>query len=408
MSNLTTAPAPKDNNGLSTFSDVFGSELKINESAQKLTEQIGIGYVKDPDDQVIRQFGNGNKIRSASSTTQFAWCLPGKDSRNELWREVLAVKGFIVKSKNGLVLWGEKDDAPNGEKKDEKKTNKLLCQSTCSTFGDLELIGNKSYPYPDFYSPQEYQVENTPIMDMENKFNFIGSRGLSCAECVRRGDHTSGKSYCAINASIVFAVTHYGELDFDGNFVWNEITAFPSRSAEGTPLYKEPVLIHIPISKTAYYKAADVENSSTLPTSIVPPEAVSFRKLWLSLAKQNKILAISNPTTPTYWLSEIEMYLAEPKSPDAPTKSIPVFRETEVDLRQDRDKLTLFKSCMDNYTSLVEEYCRDNNYSLGNPLGESNVNRNPRLKVVTSEDSTSISQDDDNDSNGKNFKVWAR
>jgi hypothetical protein len=397
-----------NNNENSALFDVFGGAIEINETAQKLTEQIGVGYVKDPDEQVIRQFGNGAKVKGAHAAGQFSWCLPGKDTRNELWREVLAVRGFIVKSKNGLVLWGDKNDTSEADKGDEKKKNGPICQSTSCTFGDLELFGAKAYPFPDFYSPEEYQVKNTPIIDMETKFNFVGSRGLSCAECVRRGNHTSGKSYCAINPSIVFAVTHYGDEDFEGNFVWNEITKFPSKSAEGTPLYKEPVLVHIPISKTAYFKATEVENSSTIPSSVVPPDAVPFRKFWLSLAKQNKILAINNPTTPTYWLSEVEMYLATPKDPNAPTKFVPVFKETPVDLKQDRDKLTLFKSCIDTYSSLVESYCSENNYTLGKPrTEESPVLRNQGVKTITAETEAN-SQSNGAVENGKNFQVWSR
>jgi len=405
MSDLTNLNPDNNNN----FLEVFGADVDINESAQKMIDQIGVGYVRDPDEMVIRQFGNG-KVRGAHATTQFCWSLPGKESRNEVWREVLAVKGFIIKSKNGLVLWQENDQESKVKEEGAKSAPKgPVCQSISCTFGDLELNGAKPYPFPDFYSPQEYQVDNTPIVDMETKFNFVGKRGLTCAECVRRGDHQEGKSYCAINGSIVFAVTHYGEEDFDGNFVWNEITKFPSRSATGEPMYKEPVLVHIPISKTAYYKSTEVESSATLATSIVPPDAVSFRKFWLQLAKQNKILSINDVITPTYWLSEVEMYLAEPKSSDAPTKSVPVFRETDTDLRQDKDKLIEYKTCIDLYHSLVSTYCTENNYSLGNVLDHTNTFTNKGVKMVTPVESTTSNEaENGHEQNGKNFKVWSR
>jgi hypothetical protein len=407
MSNLA-------NSNNENFLSILGEGLELNEEGQKLTEKIGESYIKDPDEVVIRQFGKG-KIKGAHGSLNFLWGLPGKDSKQELWREVVAVRGFIIKSKNGLILWGKDEEDP--AKKEEKKSTGPICSSTSNVFGDLHLKGSKAYPYPDFYSPQEYQVPNTPIIDMETKFKFRGSRGLSCADCVRRGDNNQDKAYCSINASIVFAVTEYAEVGLTDELVWNPITKFPSMADPSgeNGLYGSPVLVHIPISKTAYFKNQEVETTATKRNSIVPPEAVPFRKFWLNMAQERNLLSLNNPITPVYWLVETEMYLGEPRDPKAVTTSIPVFKKTDVVLKEDRDKLTLFKSCLDQYTSLVEEYCFEKNYSLGSKVSElddlsstGSIKEVKEISAVDTESDTTNQSLSNGNSETHNFKVWSK
>lgn len=396
MTNNKLAKSSKGNmTPTSSAADVLkalGLDVGLNESAQELNEAkaAASGWVQDPDEVVFKQFGFGKK-RGMHTFLSMAWSEAGKPS-NELRSQVDAVRGFVLRSKNGFILWAQKNDAKsddqnNAEKKD-KKARGPICRSICSEYGDFTLKGDRSYPFPHFWTPQAFSdgpIPGVPDQAVEDVYKLIGSRGKSCADCVRAGENTDGNSYCSTNSSIVFAVTEYG-IERDGEISWHPITKY-STSPDGKPLYDKPVIIHGLISKTAYRKYQAFENNETNADSFIPGDCKNFYQYASSLNSKGRIISVDNPMNPVLWPEETELYLATPAASDAPTASIPVFRSSGRDLTTDPSVATLYNACLQQYEAALSEYAEEKKYDFGGPVGETRVPRlTPKAKTVVAEE----------------------
>lgn len=339
--------------------------VQINVQAEEDTKQIynsKSGYTPPADAKLFRRFGTKGAIHKLTS---FEWCQPG-DEINELWRTVNAIRGYMVKVKSGFALYAPYDA--------DDKTAKRgpVCTTTRAQFGDTVILDQRPYPYAYLYGPNVYGAETTPDPDLDSKIRFYGSRGLSCADCVRNRDHIiagaakSADSVCGLTTSIVFAVTELGYLS-QGKLTWIKINELQDPENPELSLYNGPIIVTGDISKTAAFKNQEVSTSTDKKGCVVPPDAKPLRPFWLDRAGAKKIVPTTDPVTPAYWTGKIEMYLGIPTDPEARTASVPVFRVAE---ELSPEVVTEYKTIMADYRNQVNEYNASVNLEAGGPLSE--------------------------------------
>jgi hypothetical protein len=223
----------------------------------------------------------------------FSWSAPSKDNKKdanaipEITEPIVGLRGYILHSGTRLSLF-------------DSENKKQVCGSVSSVIGydsDRKPILNKN-PYPissPVYNGRGYSANPEdpafPNPIIEN-LKVMGSRGLSCAECINRGEDqitlvpetgpNAGKEVtqqCGASNKIIFCVLQFAIIELNdagkNEAVWYTPDKYLSR--KGLPIIKGPFILELDLGRAQATKKIGPKFAIvTEPHSCVPADAVTW------------------------------------------------------------------------------------------------------------------------------------
>jgi hypothetical protein len=340
-----------------------------------------------------------------------------KQSKNILWHDPdsetkessfvgpflpIAVRGFVLKAKDGLILYAS--DEMKAEASSDAKLPPVCVASSC-TVGSIEFKGNSPSPFPLSSWLSVSKTSNKANAEITN-LKLTGSRGESCTECIYKGHNVEGTvtgrvNKCQPTVGLLFAITHVAKANskLAEGIEWFPITAL--HDEDMNPVYSSPVIVNIESTKSVNgssgYNSVWVQDvgsveaatASTGGRKYIPDDVSFFYNYWTQLRSQGFIRPArkgtklpEHPRLPLSIPVQTEIYLATLQSPCAYATACPVFR-TSGYVEQNPQLFSDYLQSMNTYITTYEDYLTKNNLT-DNSYAE--VDTSVKLKSVNSDE----------------------
>jgi hypothetical protein len=303
---------------------------------------------------------------------------------------VIGLRGYLVSVLYSYSLFEAQED----DKSKDAKVNAPICSLTKAKLGE--------YIYP--YSPtplskwQKAYGGNEPTKSII-QLDLHGSRGKSCADCIRDGENVNissnpniKKSSCSVAPSFIFLATEFyikrsdklggngwvkpSELEYDGE-------ANPYTNSACIPLYiKTNASLDGSSGKPSIYVFnAPEANIQTQKDGIkFIPDDVQFLAMYWENLLDNGQMKFSTPSTklpytplaPLTPLVQTEVYLSPlTNAPNYATSAL-VFRTSET-FTENPSLIVSWGQAMTEYINTIDKYMTENNLTLNDFVQKAEV-----------------------------------
>lgn len=336
-----------------------------------------------------------------------------KQAKNILWHDAgsetketsfvgpfqpVAVRGFILKAKDGLILYAS--DEMKQEASSDAKVAPVCVASSC-TVGSVEFKGNNPSPFPLSSWLSVSKTSNKANNEITN-LKLTGSRGESCAECIFKGHNVEGTvegkvNKCQPTVGLLFAITHVAKANskLESGIEWFPITVLHDEDMK--PIYTSPVIVNIESTKSVngsngynsiWVKdvgSVDIATASTGGRKYVPDDVKLLYNYWAELRSQGFIRPArkgtklpEHPRLPLSIPVQTELFLANFQSNCSYANSCPVYR-TSGYVEQNPQLFVDYLQCLNTYINTYEDYIAKNNltdssYSMVDNVAKLNSN----------------------------------
>lgn len=314
MSDLVKSEESVLNNGSIEFIDPESEEAGFF--------QMTAATVRKPDYESM-----AFRTIEASKERSMFWHIPGTEMR-EVQQDVIALRGVIIKPRFGFSLY----DSQN------KRTN---CYTVAIEPDRGPHVQDRQPMQMPIYSPQKYKTPGVAD-DLVSYYNPIGAKGISCVECVRRGENiikyvddkgNAQTDECGLNSSLIFAVMQLGISKQNlaaRKIELSWVNVLDLKDIEGNQIYNSPFVANIRISRMPVTKAIgknlQVKNATTGGYSPVDAQTLG------AFLRQMHNEGLVRPARggKVIYNSVVEMHVAQPTEAYAKDlsnliKAIPVF-----------------------------------------------------------------------------------
>lgn len=301
------------------------------------------------------------KSKKLAQHEVFNWHVAGdKDKEGVVDNmKILAVRGFILKAKDGYTFFAVPDGSSDGKKMP-------ICQTTECTIGEYTYKTSEPSPYPlDRWINKGAEKDHRPSPHLKG-LALKGSRGQSCHECVLNGNNIKFKKdadgniitdfktnkpivedRCGPSNTILFAVTHVAKKVKNG-VEWLKVTEIKNEDVE---LYTTtPLILNIDSSGSAHgvsgnnsiaYKTSEnsptefatIATASNKGFEFVPDDVKLFIPYWRDLVSQGLVSPApkntnfpEHPRLPFIVQAQTELYMASATGPVGYINSLPAYR----------------------------------------------------------------------------------
>jgi len=257
-----------------SLDSLFEQRDNISETEKALQQNIEKkGYTVEPRDKAFKPL----------SLTQYN--ISGIDNSTSIFNKnitgvidtILGFRGSIISFHSGYSLW-------SGEKKDDGKT---ALPAICQTVGTVDPLSNEvtcvsPYPVNAYYADVIYPTvrdfdtkENLGVKDTIKALGLMGSRGLSCEECILKGNNEyqvhekTGEvktERCSASSFLIFGihevlVSNSSALKGTSSSEWIDITELKNK--QGEQIFTECQIVKIPLSSSVLTKSIKATKSTT-------------------------------------------------------------------------------------------------------------------------------------------------
>lgn len=274
----------------------------------------------DADDKAFR----GVKASKNATLQWFTRDANGNDTNiPELFTPVYAVRGVIIKAKFGMGLF-------------DSVAKQGVCSTISAQIEGLPKVESYHPMHLPIYGPAQYNAKNTPHPQIIH-FNTVGSRGQTCEDCVRSGNHvkvhdpiqtkggkmeTPKPDECGGNCSLLFCVMSIG-FGVPNNLLqkmeveWVDVVDY--KDPRGNQIYNSPFMLNLSIPKSvATVQLGKKLQVQTEPASYVPNNSVTL-KTYLDQLISDRLVSLAKADKDKHgvelryiYQAVTEMHLAQP------------------------------------------------------------------------------------------------
>jgi hypothetical protein len=325
------------------------------------------------------------RVCNTGKSPYFSWSVPTKEGNKkdasdipEITEPIVGLRGYVLHSGTRLSLY-------------DSVSKKQICNSVSSVIGYAEqkpIINNNAYPISSpVYNgrgynanPEDPAVPNQIVENLKVK----GSRGLTCAECINRGEDeitiipdsgpNAGKEtvqQCGASNKITFCVLQFAivELNDAGKKEATWYTPDKYLSRKGVPIISQPFILELNLGRAQATKKIGPKFAViTEPHSCIPSDTVTWTTYLNGLNNpSNRRINIVKAVDPTAFncdymfltktATEVWCGTATPEFTNQMVHGWPVFRDWELQTARE------LNSVMETAFAVYDQE-RTNNQSL--------------------------------------------
>lgn len=319
------------------------ADFQVNEADLQAADVQSKGVLAELAEQLTGSGGSSPewRMRSCKPTSEqfLTWFVPNTDIK-EVPSEVHAVRGVPVGIFYGMSLFNS-----------QTKSTDCRTVAIAPNADPEKVYFNGLGPLSkNLYNGVAYQEENVPSRDIL-AMNPWGSRGFSCAECIRNGLHQHtymdkqskeqtdrcGGSISVLMLVTALAVSKTNLKQRTRTIEWQDVTAV--KDSDGNQIYSGPFILHVSFRAGS----ANWKGDMTLkcePADPTPANLQSWTKFYEELVKAKQVTDTFQDGTDIGHLmanAVVEMWAAKPvdaqlsKYITATVKSLVGFRQVPDD-----------------------------------------------------------------------------
>lgn len=295
------------NNGFELFADIDLSDLPAEVAAAGSLVDVAAAGVKGGFNTPEYQL---RTVKPTSNET-LQWQIPGMEY-NEVPSDVIALRGYPVGMFFNMSMYSSQD-------------RKTACR-TVALDNEGGLYHNTLGPMTNLmYSGNEYGKPNQPSQQLLRQ-NPIGSRGFSCADCIRAGLHeqtyvdsknAQKTDRCGGAATLVMLVTDMviRRVDVKTRQASLDWTRLEDYSHEGNTFFDKPVLMRVEFRASAANWKQDVQIKCAPIEPMIPSDLRSWNKFYEKIINDRLLTDVDAKGNPLGHLrinSPIEVWSVKP------------------------------------------------------------------------------------------------